>query len=65
MQIIIGFWVYAGILEYLQHFSPGRYPSIVSFIGSALGTLCGGLAVALIWRRRLYQSGYRAWGRDR
>jgi VanZ family protein len=28
MQIIGGFWVYAGILEYLQHFSPGRHPAI-------------------------------------
>jgi hypothetical protein len=27
MQIIGGFWVYAGILEYLQHFSPGRHPA--------------------------------------
>jgi len=25
MQIIAGFWVYAAILEYLQHFSPGRH----------------------------------------
>ena len=25
MQIIGGFWVYAGILEYLQRFSPGRH----------------------------------------
>jgi hypothetical protein len=24
MKIIGGFWVYAAILEYLQHFSPGR-----------------------------------------
>ena len=31
MQIIGGFWVYAGVLEYLQHFSPGRHPSIVAF----------------------------------
>jgi len=31
--IIGGFWVYAGVLEYFQHFSPGRYPSIVAFIG--------------------------------
>jgi len=28
VQIIGGFWVYAGILEYLQHFSPGRHPAI-------------------------------------
>jgi VanZ family protein len=50
-QIIGGFWVYAGILEYLQHFSPGRQPSIVDFAASAFGALCGGLATALLWRR--------------
>ena len=51
MQIIGGFWVYAGVLEYLQHFSAGRHPSIADFAASALGALCGGLAVALVWRR--------------
>jgi len=51
MQIIGGFWVYAGILEYLQHFSPGRHPAIADFAASALGALCGGLAIALLWRR--------------
>ena len=52
VQIIIGgFWVYAGILEYLQHFSPGRHPAIEDFAASALGSLCAGLAVALLWRR--------------
>jgi hypothetical protein len=51
VQIAAGFWVYAAILEYLQHFSPGRYPSIVAFIGSPLGALCGGLVV-LLWHRR-------------
>jgi VanZ family protein len=51
MQIIGGFWVYAGILEYLQHFSPGRHPSIADFAASAFGVLCGGLATALLWRR--------------
>ena len=50
-QIIGGFWVYAGILEYLQHFSPGRHPAIEDFAASALGALCGGLAIALLWRR--------------
>lgn len=48
MQIIGGFWVYAGILEYLQHFSPGRHPAIEDFAASALGALCGGLAIALL-----------------
>ena len=51
VQIIGGFWVYAGLLEYLQHFSAGRHPAIEDFAASALGALCGGLAIALLWRR--------------
>jgi VanZ family protein len=51
MQIIGLFWVYAGILECLQHFSPGRHPSFVDFAGSATGALCGGLAATLLCRR--------------
>jgi hypothetical protein len=51
MRIIGSFWVYAGILEYLQHFSHGLHPSIGDFAASALGALCGALAVALVWRR--------------
>jgi VanZ family protein len=51
LQIIGGFWLYAGILEYLQHFSPGRHPAIEDFAASALGALCGGLAIAVLWRR--------------
>ena len=51
VQIIGGFIVYAGILEYLQHFSPGRHPAIDDFAASALGALCGGLVIALLWRR--------------
>jgi VanZ family protein len=49
--IIGGFWVYAGILEYLQHFSPGRHPAIGDFAAATLGAVCGGLAVALLLRR--------------
>ena len=45
MQIIGGFWVYAGILEYLQHFSPGRHPAIEDFAASALGRFAAGLSV--------------------
>jgi VanZ family protein len=49
---IIGlFWIYAGCLEYLQHFSPGRNPSIADFAGSALGALFGGVSTALLARR--------------
>jgi len=51
MQIIGGFWVYAAVLEYLQHFSPGRHAAIGDFAASALGALCGGLIVAVPWRR--------------
>jgi VanZ family protein len=50
MWIIGRFWAYAGVLEYLQHFSPGRHPPLEDFAASALGALCGGLAVALLWR---------------
>jgi VanZ family protein len=50
LRIIGGFWVYAGVLEYLQHFSPGRHPSLEDLAASALGALCGGLAVSLLWR---------------
>jgi VanZ family protein len=49
IQIIGAYWIYAGILEYLQHFSRGRHPSLVDFAASAFGALCGGLAVALLW----------------
>jgi len=52
VQIIGGLWVYAGILEYLQHFSPGRHPTIEDFATSALGALCGGLVIAILWRRQ-------------
>jgi VanZ family protein len=55
VQIVGGFCLYAGILEYLQHFSPGRHPALGDFAASALGALCGGLAVALFWRHRLDQ----------
>ena len=49
-QIIGGFWVYAGILEHLQHFSPGRHPALGDFAASALGALCGGLVIAFVRR---------------
>jgi VanZ family protein len=51
IRIIGLFWIYAGILEYLQHFSPGRHPSIADFAASALGAFSGGLPVALLLRR--------------
>ncbi len=52
VRVIGCFWVYAAILEYLQHFSPGRHPAFEDFAASALGALCGGIAVVLLWRWR-------------
>jgi VanZ family protein len=58
--LIIGcFWLYAGILEYLQNFSPGRNPALVDFAASAFGALCGGVAVVLLWRYRSAKPGWR------
>jgi VanZ family protein len=57
VRIIGGLSVYAGILEYARDFSPGRHPSIGRFVGSVLGALCGGLAVALLSRRHSSQHG--------
>jgi VanZ family protein len=51
VRIIGSLCVYAGILEYTRDFSPGRHPAIGRFVGSALGALCGGLAVAFLWHR--------------
>ena len=59
VRVIGCFWVYAGILEYLQHFSPGRNPAVVDFAASAFGALCGGLAVPLLWRWRSAPLGRR------
>jgi len=58
-RIIGCFWLYAATLEYLQNFSPGRNPALVDFAASALGTLCGGVAVVLLWRCRSAISGWR------
>ena len=51
VRIVGLFWVYAGALEYLQHFSPGRDPSIADFVASAVGAVFGGLTAALLVRR--------------
>jgi VanZ family protein len=57
VRIIGSLCVYAGILEYTRDFSPGRHPAIGRFVGSALGALCGGLAVAFFWHRVFGQRG--------
>jgi len=56
--LIIGlYWIYAGVLEYLQHFSPGRHPSIADFAASALGAFFGGVVGAFLVRR-LWKGAY-------
>jgi VanZ family protein len=51
---IIGlFWMYAGLLEYLHRFSPGRHPSMLDFAASALGAFFGGFAAARFVPRRV------------
>ena len=58
VRIIGLFWVYAAFLEYLQHFSPGRHPSIADFSASALGASFGWLFAALL-SRRLWKRAYQ------
>lgn len=50
-RLIGALWAYAALLEYLQHFSPGRQPAIGDFAASALGALSGVMAVACLGRR--------------
>lgn len=49
-RVIGALSLYAGLLEWLQHFSPGRHPAIEDFAASALGALCGAIAFALLGR---------------
>ena len=46
--ILVGFWAYAALLEYLQHFSPGRTPAFDDFTASAVGALAGTLLILLL-----------------
>jgi VanZ family protein len=60
VRVVGCFWLFAGILEYLQHFSPGRHPALADFAASAAGALCGGVAVALLWRCSSAVLGWRS-----
>jgi len=40
--------IYAGILESLQNFSPGRHPAVSDFLFSVAGDVCGGLALLVL-----------------
>jgi VanZ family protein len=52
-RIVGSYRVYAGILEFLQHFSPGRHPSISDVAVSAIEAFFGGFAAAPLARRVL------------
>lgn len=43
--VIAGLATYAGVLEVLQNWSPGRDPGLEGFISSSLGAAVGALAV--------------------
>jgi VanZ family protein len=58
--LVIGcFWLYAGILEYLQNFAPGGTRHLWISQHRALGALCGGVAVLLLWRCRSAMPAWR------
>src|SRR5262249_10950013 len=59
VRVIGCFGLYAGVLEYLQNFSPGRNPELVDFAALAFGALCGRAAVVLLWHCR---SAWPGWG---
>jgi hypothetical protein len=49
-RVVVALLAYAGALELLQHFSPGRTPSLVDYMFSAIGVLVGVAALALLGR---------------
>src|SRR3990170_4595146 len=48
VQILFAFLAYAGVLEFLQRFSPGRTSSFEDFMFSAAGVLVGMVASVLL-----------------
>ena len=44
---MVALCAYAGVLEILQNFSPGRHPSFLDFMASSSGVLAGGLLSTL------------------
>jgi VanZ family protein len=55
-QIAVAMSVYAGLLELLQNFSPGRHPAVTDWFFSSAGALLGiafiHVTYQLWWRRR-------------
>jgi VanZ family protein len=61
-RMAIALVIYAGVLELLQNFSPGRHPAVLDWLSSSTGVLIGiaftrvGDEIWLRWRRKGYQS---------
>jgi VanZ family protein len=51
VRVVGSLWVYAGVLEYLQQFSPGRNAAIEDVAAGALGALLDGLAITVLRAR--------------
>jgi VanZ family protein len=61
-RMAIALVIYAGVLELLQNFSPGRHPAILDWLSSSTGALIG-IAFTRVenevwwrWRRKGYRS---------
>ena len=52
--VILGLVLYAGILECLQNFSPGRHPAFEDWLSSSFGAFVGSAAAQ--WTTRNFQS---------
>jgi len=59
-RIAFGLVLYAGLLELLQNFSPGRHPAVPDWLASSTGALVGIAVIHIsqqVWWRRLRLSG--------
>jgi VanZ family protein len=57
LHIVAGLMAYAGILELLQNFSPGRTPAVEDFAFSSIGVLLGVALFTLADRLALLRGG--------
>lgn len=55
-QAFVALVIYAGLLELLQNFSPGRHPAVLDWLSSSTGALLGiaftHISHQVWWRRR-------------
>lgn len=57
IRLTLALCIYAGVLEFLQRFSPGRTSSIVDFLFSSTGVVIGVGVFAVLRRIRPYHFG--------